>query len=58
LKFVGCNLVTVIAWINAYRADPDAAVMIARQFRTGTIALEQALMAWRAITDPIEQADY
>jgi hypothetical protein len=47
-----------VAWINAYRADPDAAVMIARQFRTGTIALEQALMAWRAITDPIEQADY
>jgi hypothetical protein len=30
-----------IAWMNAYRADPDAAWMIAEQFQMGGIGLEQ-----------------
>jgi hypothetical protein len=33
-----------VSWMNAYRADPDAAVMIAEQFQVGRIELEQA--AW------------
>ncbi len=28
-----------IAWMNAYRADPDAAVMIAEQFQAGRIGV-------------------
>ena len=38
-----------VAWMNAYRADPDAAVMIAQEFDAGRIGLEQAIAAWLAV---------
>jgi hypothetical protein len=38
-----------VAWIDAYRADPDTAVMVAEQFQVGRIGLGQAVMAWLSI---------
>ena len=34
-----------VAWMNAYRADPDAAAMIVEQFHEGRIGLEQGIEA-------------
>ena len=34
-----------VAWMNAYQADPEVAVMIAQEFDAGRIGLEQAIQA-------------
>ena len=36
----------LMAWIDAYQADPDAAQMISEQFLAGRISPEQAVRAW------------
>jgi hypothetical protein len=38
-----------IAWVNAFPAEPDAALMILRKLRAGMIEEEQAVMAWQKL---------